>query len=550
MKRLRGWIVARLWRRLMFSQLLVLVLVMLIFQCPAAVIIALYVTDTAPVEGDAGWLAGAYAEPIGWLLESGEQDEVTRLLDMVAQGALTLPEPDEEAGVARFNISTDSEPLERLVAVTALDQTGAVIAVTGEPRAHRDHGAAWDDLVGLAMDGETNPYTLSRWLNRDDGDLLLGIAPIPGSNNGEIAGVVAIEMRPALPLETSGAFAPLAGFLATTFVTSLFGLPVLLLAVILTAISGVLVARSLGRRLKELETTAQTMAGGDLALRIEDTSPDEIGQVGRAFNQMAEQLGDSLEAQAREKEQVEALLRARRDLIANISHDLRTPIASLSAHLETLSAHPERLDEYLPILNDEAARTADLIADLFELARLDTHELELDLAPLALTDVITRVAASYKALAWEQRRIILQVDIPSSLPPVLADVLRVEQVLANLITNGLRFTLAGGVISIEAERLGEVVDVRVSDTGIGIAPEDLPYIFERFYRGDRARSRPDAQDHLSSGSGLGLAIVKGLVEAMGGSVGASSSPGEGTCISFRLPLAARSAFSVRNAAHQ
>jgi signal transduction histidine kinase len=521
----------------MFSQLLILVLAMLVAQCLVALIVAFYVTDTAPIEGAAGWLARAFARPIGWVLESGEPDEVSRLLDMVAQGTVALPEPDEEPGVARFNISTDTEPLERLIAVTALDQRGAVIAVNGGPRAQREHTVAWDELVGLALDGETNPYTLSRFLNRGDGDLLLGTAAIPGSD-GEIAGVVAVEMRPALPLETSGAFAPLAGFLAIAFVTSLFGLPVLLLAVILTAISGVLVARSLGRRLKELETTAQTMAGGDLTLRVEDTSPDEIGQVGRAFNQMAGQLGDSLQALAREKEQVEALLRSRRDLIANISHDLRTPIASLSAHLETLSAHPERLDEYLPILNDEATRTSDLIGDLFELARLDAHELQLDLAPTALSDVITRVAASYRSLAWERRRIVLEMDLPPSLPPVLADVQRVEQILVNLITNGLRFTLEGGVITIEARALAAAVEVRVSDTGIGIPVEDLPHIFERFYRGDRARSRPAAQDYLSSGSGLGLAIVKGLVEAMGGSVSATSAPGEGTCIGFRLPLAA------------
>jgi signal transduction histidine kinase len=454
---------------------------------------------------------------------------------MVALGCVVLPEPPEEAGVPRVNISNDTDPLERLVAVTVLDRNGTVLTATGQPRAQMEHGAAWDELVGLALNGETNPYTLSRWLDRDDGDLLLGTAPVPGPN-GEMAGVVVVELRSTLPLGTSDALAPLAGFLVVTFVSSLFGLPVLLLAVVLTAISGVVVARSLGKRLKKLETTAQTMAGGNLTLRVEDTSPDEIGQVGQAFNQMAQQLGASLAAQAREKEQVETLLRARRDLIANISHDLRTPIASLSAHLETLSAHPDRLDEYLPILNDEAARTADLITDLFELARLDAHELELDLAPTALPDVITRVAASYRALAWEQRRIVLDVDLPSSLPLVLADVQRVEQVLANLITNAMRFTLEGGVITVEAEKLEDGVEVRVSDTGIGIPPEDLPFIFDRFYRGDRARSRPAGQDQLSSGSGLGLTIVKGLVEAMGGSVSATSPAGEGTCISFRLPL--------------
>jgi signal transduction histidine kinase len=120
---------------------------------------------------------------------------------------------------------------------------------------------------------------------------------------------------------------------------------------------------------------------------------------------------------------------------------------------------------------------------------------------------------------------------------VLADVQRVEQILTNLITNGLRFTPEGGVVTVAAVPLEDSVDVRVSDTGIGISPEELPHIFERLYRGDRARTRPAAGDRLSSGSGLGLAIVKGLVEEMGGSVSATSAPGEGTCISFRLPLA-------------
>jgi signal transduction histidine kinase len=534
----RNWIAARLWRRLMVSQLLILVLIMLIIQCLVAVIVAFYVTDTAPIEGDAGWLARSYAQPVGWSLEFGQEGDVARLLNMVEQGAIVLPEPDaKDIGVAQFSISTGSEPLERLIAVTVLDHRGAVLATRGAPEAQRQYPTAWDELVGMALSGETNPYTLSRWLSWTGGGRLLGVATVL-RGDGEIAGVVAVEMYPSIRLETSGAAAPLIGFLSIIAVTSIFGVPVLLLAVVLAVISGLLVARSLGRRLKQLETTAQTMASGDLTLRVEDTSPDEIGQVGRAFNQMAQQLGDSLQALEREKVQVEALLRSRRDLIANISHDLRTPIASLSAHLETLSAHPERLEEYLPILNDEAARTSDLIGDLFELARLDAHELQLDLAPTALSDVITRVAASYRSLAWERRRIVLEVELPPVLPPVLADVQRVEQVLANLITNGLRFTLEGGVITIEAERLDETVEVRVSDTGIGIPSDDLAHIFERFYRGDRARSRPAAQDHMSSGSGLGLAIVKGLVEAMDGSVSATSSPGEGTCIGFRLPLAA------------
>jgi len=326
-----------------------------------------------------------------------------------------------------------------------------------------------------------------------------------------------------------------------TFASYLFGatlgtVPALLLAALVAAISGVIVSRSLGRRLSPLEQTARKMADGDLSLRVKDTSPDEIGRVGQAFNQMAGQLQDSLQALAVEKEQVEALLLARRDLVTNISHDLRTPIASLAAHLETLSEHPERLDAYLPILSDETDRVSGLIDDLFELSRLDARELELQLSPVALSEVIQKVVTTYKGLAWEQRRIVLETRLPDALPPVQADAQRIEQVLVNLVSNGLRFTPEGGIITIEAEEQPRTVEVRVSDTGIGISPEDLPHIFERSYRGDPARTPKWSGDRLGSGSGMGLAIVKGLVEAMGGAVNVTSAPGEGTCVCFQLPL--------------
>jgi signal transduction histidine kinase len=178
-----------------------------------------------------------------------------------------------------------------------------------------------------------------------------------------------------------------------------------------------------------------------------------------------------------------------------------------------------------------------LIADLFELSRLDARELQLDRTLVALDSVIGKVIATYKDMAWERHRIVLEADLPDQLALVQADAQRVEQILVNLVTNGLRFTPAGGIVTIEAETLAEEIEVRVSDTGIGIPQEDLPYIFERFYRGDPSRGH-DSDERLGSGSGLGLAIVKGLVEAMGGSVNATSPPDEGTCISFRLPLTA------------
>jgi signal transduction histidine kinase len=343
--------------------------------------------------------------------------------------------------------------------------------------------------------------------------------------------------NPRLGTGTARDLAPLMHFAGYLFGATLGTVPALLLSTLVAAISAVIVSRSLGRRLSPLEQTARKMADGDLTLRVKDTSPDEIGRVGQAFNQMAGQLQDSLQALAVEKGQVEALLLARRDLVANISHDLRTPIASLAAHLETLSEHPERLDAYLPILSDETDRVAGLIDDLFELSRLDAHELDLHLSPVALSEVIEKVVATHKELAWEQRRIFLEARLPDTLPLIQANVQRTEQVLVNLVANGLRFTPEGGIVTIEAEARSQAIEVRVSDTGIGIPPEELPHIFERSYRGDLARTHLRSDDRLGSGSGMGLAIVKGLVEAMGGSVDATSAPGEGTCVRFQLPLA-------------
>ena len=538
MKRFRGWLTARLGRRLAFSHFLVIVLTMLVLQLILASLVAVTVRGTAPIEGDAGWTARAYSQAVSGLVNAGQEADIPLVLDLVGRRALTLPEPDEEgAGIRRYNISAGSDQVERLIAVTIVDASGKVLGEGGGSVAREGYRGDWDELVALAFSGEQNPYKLSRLLTLQDAGLLLGSAAVPGTGE-EIAGVVLVEMYPSLRIETSPtAVASLIGFGAIMLFTSVFGTPVLLLALLLSTFSGVVVSRSLGRRLKRLEETANTMAEGVLTLRVSDTSEDEIGQLGQAFNRMAEQLGEALAAVETEKEQVEDLLRDRRELVANISHDLRTPIASVCAHLEALTDHPDRLDEYLPVLNDESARVTGLLDDLFELSRLDTCELTLDVEAMDVGDLIYKVAERYRPLAWEKRRIVLEVDIPEDLPQVEADVQRVEQILVNLLTNGLRYTPEGGVVSMEAELVSDqFVEVRVRDTGVGIPPEDLPFIFDRFYRGDPSRARLEGDDHLSSGSGLGLAIVKGLVEAMGGRVAAESTPREGTCIRFWLRI--------------
>jgi two-component system OmpR family sensor kinase/two-component system sensor histidine kinase BaeS len=178
---------------------------------------------------------------------------------------------------------------------------------------------------------------------------------------------------------------------------------------------------------------------------------------------------------------------------------------------------------------DEIDTLSSLIDDLFELSRLEARELELDLAPLPVAEVINKTVRGLQKLAWEQHKVSLNAQVPDDLPLVLADGQRLGQILTNLIHNALRFTPEGGVVKITAQASSDCVEVSVRDTGVGIPPEDLPHIFERFYRADKSRSR------AHGGSGLGLAIVKQLVEMQGGTISVESIPGEGSQFRFILP---------------
>jgi two-component system phosphate regulon sensor histidine kinase PhoR len=222
---------------------------------------------------------------------------------------------------------------------------------------------------------------------------------------------------------------------------------------------------------------------------------------------------------------------ARRSFLANISHDLRTPLASLQAMIETLQdgALDDRdaaLD-FLARMDDEVQSLNRLVADFLDLSRIESGQLELHPAPTDLRTLLSGAAARMTAQA-EQRGIALELAPLDSLPPLTIDGARVEQVLLNLLQNALAFTPRGGAVTLSASVHADHVALRVHDTGVGIAPEDLPHIFERFYKADRARS--------GGGTGLGLAIAKHLVERHGGRIWVESVPQHGTTVIFTLPL--------------
>ena len=251
---------------------------------------------------------------------------------------------------------------------------------------------------------------------------------------------------------------------------------------------------------------------------------DEIDRLSGTFEEMAERI-------LRQMHQLQRTDNARRELIANVSHDLRTPLASLQAHLETLQLQGHRLapDEqrgYLEIALRQSEHLNNLVGKLFELARLDSGQVSIQAEPFVLEDLLNDLVQEFQ-LAASSKNIALLIDPPAEPSLVVADIGLIERVLRNLIENSLRYTPERGAITIRVVAAQAHVTVQVSDTGCGIKAEDLPRIFDRFYRGEKSRS--DA-----AGAGLGLAMAKRILELHGSDVTVASEPGM-TTIGFTLP---------------
>ena len=305
----------------------------------------------------------------------------------------------------------------------------------------------------------------------------------------------------------------------------------LLLAIVLLVFAGGM-AMALGfflsstvtDRLGRLEKAAERLAKGELETRVRVEGRDELAALAATFNQMAAQLQTSAEKQ-RELE------RLRNDLVAWVGHDLQTPLASIHAILEALTdgvvGDPETVHRYLGTAQRDVRSLSSLIDDLFQMAQLDTVGLPLDRTESSLADLISDTLESFSALAQEQS-VGLHGHAEPDVDPVLMDTQRIGRVLNNLVGNALRHTPAGGQVNLRAQRTNRGVEVSVRDTGEGIRAEDLPHIFERFYRGEKSRSR------ATGGSGLGLAIARGIVQAHEGEIRVDSRPGD-TCFTFWLP---------------
>jgi signal transduction histidine kinase len=288
---------------------------------------------------------------------------------------------------------------------------------------------------------------------------------------------------------------------------------------------GLFLSSALADRIRLLNHAAQLVSRGDLSVQVMPQGRDEMAELAQTFNAMVVQL------QAAERKQRE-LDHLRRELIAWVSHDLQTPLASMRAIVEALAdgvvAGPEAEQRYLDVLQNHIRELSELIDDLFQLTQLDAGGLSLDCASSSLVDLLSDTLESFKALA-SQHGVALTASVAPGVDIVYMDTRRIGRVLNNLIGNALHHTPTGGSVQVAAERVDGWVRVKVADTGEGIAPDDLPFIFDRFYRGDKSRNRK------TGGAGLGLTISRGIIESHGGQIMVESSPGKGSTFSFSLP---------------
>lgn len=286
----------------------------------------------------------------------------------------------------------------------------------------------------------------------------------------------------------------------------------LLVAVII----GIILARTLTLPLRDLTRAAQSIAEGHLEQEVKVTSHDEIGQLAEAFNEMS-----------REVSRVNA---SRKQMTADIAHDLRTPLTVIAGYIESmqegvLQPTPERF----ALIYKEIERLQNLVGDLRMLSQADAGELTLHPQNLNPKTLLDQASALFQHHAARQS-VTIGVEASADLPEIHVDEARMLQVFDNLISNALRYTPEGGRITLRGTKVNEQVELSVADNGCGIAPEELPLIFDRFHRADKSRHN----DTDEGKSGLGLAIVKALVESQGGKVWAESEVDKGTIIKMRF----------------
>ena len=317
-----------------------------------------------------------------------------------------------------------------------------------------------------------------------------------------------------------------AGMLAESYIikNSMIGL---LIVLITTAFLGLLVFRLLTHRLINVTNTVVAFEHGQLDERVKIQSHDELGTLASSFNQMA----DTIVANMDEIKQVDRL---RRELIANVSHDLRSPLASIQGYLETIQFKEEEKtlsdddrSRYYDIVIRNTKKLGNLISELFELSKLDAKNVQPDLEPVSIAELAQDVVMQFQPQA-NAKKIILQANLPEEpLKLVNADIALMERAISNLIDNAIKNTPEGGMVNLTPANEGDRVIVKITDTGVGISEDQIARIFDRFYQVDGSRSP-------GNGAGLGLSIAQKILELHGAKLSVQSALNKGTTFSFSL----------------
>ena len=330
------------------------------------------------------------------------------------------------------------------------------------------------------------------------------VRPAPIIVGGRLAGLVVVP--PQAPFGfLLGRFAPMLALVAGGVL------------IVGTIVTSALIFGPARRRLRAVESAARRLGSGDLSARAPDRGGDEIAAVASAFNAMAADLSARAEA-------LSASDRARRQLLADVSHELTTPVTAMRGYLETLAMPELALDEatrtrYLGIISDETNRLERLIGDLLELARLEGGGGTFAHDRVRVAELFDRVAARHEP-ACRAAGVAIRAEVQPGAEAVTGDRDRLEQALQNLAANAIRFAPSGTAVRLTAARRGSAVVIAVADEGPGIPPEHLPHVFDRFYKADTSR------EGVTGGSGLGLSIVKAIVERHGGTIAVKSEPGK------------------------
>lgn len=362
--------------------------------------------------------------------------------------------------------------------------------------------------------GEPAPNTGGRGRRGPGGPDALAFAPVVV--DGTTVGVVAVPLE-APPLSVAlRDFGPVLAAVALGLLAA--G----------TTIAALLVFRPAHRRLRALEQAARALGAGQSEVRATDAGGDEVASLARSFNEMAA----SLEERSRALADAD---RARRRLLADVSHELMTPLAAIRGYVETLAMPDVALDEptrqrYLQVVTDETMRLEHIVGDLLDLAKLEAGGGELQREDVPLDQVLERLQQRHERVL-DDKGVELITRRDPAVESVTGDQNRLEQALQNLVANAIRHTPAGGRITVEIGRREGAVRIVVSDTGPGIPPEHLPHVFERFFKVDSSR----AGTETPSGSGLGLSIVHAIVRRHGGTVTAGNAPDGGATFEIVLP---------------